>query len=518
MSTSFVPWRIVGGRVLAARFGAGSRQRLLGVELVEPDAPPEPDPAGEGRDPYRTPSPGGSPTTRWVEVLEPWDVDPDDRVGFVDVLQETVAQLAALAGPGPRVLHVFGAEGRVHAAVLEHLEGAPLDRVIAGLRERGERVPIPVALAIARELAGLWQRAGALTLYLEPGDVRLSPQGHVRARPELPGERARQVVGAAVAVLPAPLAYLAPEAIMSDGSTAGSGMYTLGLVLRELLTGEPPVRSSDSPWEMIQQILRQPLPPLQTQAPDVPLSVCTFVDRALARDEAARFASWPELVRCLAAVASTFDPVGPIELTAWLRSLPAALRADEDGPPPTIDELHGWWALPRSEWGPVPIPELPPPVPSPARREPFVDPRFVYLGRDQRPMLACGGLYVDARPVTEAEHERFAIATGLPSSDAARDEPRTLVTYEQAEAYARWAGKRLPTDDEWSAVVATLGAEALATGEVWEWTATPKRGGHVVRGGRWRDAWERPPEPENRSHETAMATDVGFRCVMDRER
>jgi hypothetical protein len=55
------------------------------------------------------------------------------------------------------------------------------------------------------------------------------------------------------------------------------------------------------------------------------------------------------------------------------------------------------------------------------------------------------------------------------------------------------------------------------TGEVWEWTATPAtEGGFVVCGGRWRNAIERPPQPENRSYEVEPASDVGFRCVRDR--
>jgi gamma-glutamyl hercynylcysteine S-oxide synthase len=65
-------------------------------------------------------------------------------------------------------------------------------------------------------------------------------------------------------------------------------------------------------------------------------------------------------------------------------------------------------------------------------------------------------------------HRRFDRIEPLPL-----DEPVQHVSFHEAEAYARWAGKRLPTEPEWEKAVKTVGGELEhVTGAVWQWTSS----------------------------------------------
>ena len=86
------------------------------------------------------------------------------------------------------------------------------------------------------------------------------------------------------------------------------------------------------------------------------------------------------------------------------------------------------------------------------------------------------GFYIDCYPVTNAQYEAFVLATGhrpppywqnrIPPAEQ-RDWPVTLVNWNDAAAYAKWVGKRLPTADEWEKAARGTDGRLYPWGNEW---------------------------------------------------
>jgi len=153
---------------------------------------------------------------------------------------------------------------------------------------------------------------------------------------------------------------------------------------------------------------------------------------------------------------------------------------------------------------------------------------------------------VDRTEVTNAEFLRFLEASGYrprygerfldhwPAGkppQGAEDDPVVYVDLDDARAYSRWAGKRLPTEDEWQYAVETHG---IGDGQrrVWNWTESERGDGRtrfcILKGGAdyeaqgsewYADGGPRPPEFSAKFLLMWPGLDrcatIGFRCVVD---
>ena len=114
--------------------------------------------------------------------------------------------------------------------------------------------------------------------------------------------------------------YLAPEFVQGQVMDARSDIYALGIILFELLTGNPPFVGV-LPLEVARMHVQQPFPSLRALAPDIPVALEFVVQHALARNPAERFQRVGELTEAFAQVCrGTLNNTGPLAGTSPLKT------------------------------------------------------------------------------------------------------------------------------------------------------------------------------------------------------
>ena len=191
-----------------------------------------------------------------------------------------------LSHPSIIALHDMGIEEATQTPylVMEFLEGQPLDRIL----ERGS-VPYPRACAIVAEVAcalGAAHRKGVIHGDVKPANILITDDGRVKLMDFGMARLSSHDTGT-TPLLGTP-AYWCPEQIMGKPQDARSDLFSLGVVLYELVTGKRPF-DADSLQAICGRVLSStPLPPSHAN-PSVPTGFDEVVARCLAKDPIARY-------------------------------------------------------------------------------------------------------------------------------------------------------------------------------------------------------------------------------------
>jgi serine/threonine protein kinase len=198
--------------------------------------------------------------------------------------------------------------------VFEHVEGENLKELVLRTGRLPVRRALELALAVADGLAFAHDH-GLVHRDVKPQNVLLSSEGDVKVTDfgiarSLHVEQGVTQTGTVLGTAE----YLAPEQASGKPVSPATDVYSLGVVLWELLAGDAPFVGENFVAVALQHV-NEPPPSVHERRPDVSPRLEAAVDRALAKDPAHRFPSMAafakELRACLAEVEG--DPAPPPE-------------------------------------------------------------------------------------------------------------------------------------------------------------------------------------------------------------
>lgn len=242
--------------------------------------------------------------------------------------------------------------------VMEYIEGPSLSQYLRALHQNDQRLPKPQMIRLINAVAGALQyahRNGVIHRDIKPGNILLtSASGPIQAGEPLPEDfepvltdfglvrfldASRETVTGQVAGTPA---YMSPEQARGEAVDVRTDVYSLGIVLYEMLAGHVPFDGETTVSILLKQI-NQPPPPI----PELSPLIENVLNRALDKDASQRFQTPIEFAEAFRkSVEMSLDP-STVRLNSLEPDAPTLQPAPpiEKPVPPTPAERPRWMRI-----------------------------------------------------------------------------------------------------------------------------------------------------------------------------
>ena len=332
-----------------------------------------------------------------IEAMKILLPDLAGRQDLADRFLREIKLLAGLNHPNIAALRTALTLNNQLVMVMEYVEGTTL-------ATRLEQGAISVADAVNyvdQVLGALSYAHGKNVIHrdIKPANMMLTPEGVVKlmdfgiARSGT--DRGLTTTGTTMGSL----YYMSPEQVKGQATDARSDLYSLGVSLYEMVTGERPFRADSDYSLMAAQVQQSPKPPIEVRS-DLSAALNTIILMAIAKDPAQRFQSADAFRNALNSIRNILPITPPANQTVSPpRISPASATALLQNAAPAV-------SIPEEAAAPLETPASQPPIPSVIEMSPqHKSHRGLYMSLGALIVLAVlvvAGLYIPRRAKTSA--------------------------------------------------------------------------------------------------------------------
>lgn len=215
---------------------------------------------------------------------------------FTERFAREARSAASLIHPNVVTIHAIGAESGKHFIAMEYVKGRTLSELV---RQSGSLSPdraLGIVLQTCDALRAAHKR-GLVHRDIKPQNIMMDDAGRVKVMDFglAKATTSESNLTAAGAMIGTPL-YMSPEQCEGQPADPRSDIYSLGVVLFEMLTGRVPFEAS-TPLAIMRQIVEQPFPDVRRLCPTVSDDVAAILGRMTARNVKRRYQSVEEVHR-----------------------------------------------------------------------------------------------------------------------------------------------------------------------------------------------------------------------------